>query len=100
MDQNFQNLYPTNNQLVTLQMLALGRVDVTPMSELVMPDMASQAGIDLAQIERTDIKLYDSVLYLAFSNDVAKEQVEVWQRALDKLKSNGQYQAIKNRFLH
>ncbi|WP_136810406.1 substrate-binding periplasmic protein [Desulfosediminicola flagellatus] len=97
--QGFTNLQKTNNQVQSLQMLQLGRVDVTPMSELVMPEMAKHAGIDLDSIERTAVKLYDSILFLAFSIDTPDDVVDGWQRALDTVKISGKYQDIYDRYI-
>ncbi|MBB1438672.1 transporter substrate-binding domain-containing protein [Shewanella sp. SG41-4] len=92
--QGFTNLSTDKSQLQSLKMLNYGRVDVAPMSELIMPFLAKAAGIDINSIERTPIKLYDSTLYIAFSNDTTDEVVALWQQAFDELKSSGQYQTI------
>ncbi len=95
----FTNLLATKDQKQSVQLLEYGRTDVTPISELVMPEMAKEAGIDINGIERTDLKLYDSVLYLVFSIDTPDETVAQWQEALDALKSSGEYQQIFNRYI-
>ncbi|WP_259396156.1 MULTISPECIES: hypothetical protein [unclassified Shewanella] len=41
--------------------------------------MAKAADIDINSIERTPIKLYDSILYIAFSNDTSDEVIALWQ---------------------
>lgn len=92
--QGFENLLANNNQLVSLQMLASKRIDATPMGELVMPEMAKQAGVNIAAIEKTDVKLYDTHLYLGFSLDVPDETIQQWQNALDRLKANGRYKEL------
>jgi polar amino acid transport system substrate-binding protein len=98
-DKGFTKLTTTNNQLQSLKMLYKGRVDLTPVSELVMPEIAKQAGIDINNIERTDIKLYDSTLYIVFSKDTPDETVAQWQQVLDALKISGRYQDIYNKYL-
>jgi polar amino acid transport system substrate-binding protein len=98
-DKGFTNLTTTNNQLLSLKMLYKGRVDLTPISELVMPEIAKEAGIDINNIERTDIKLYDSTLYLVFSKDTPDETVAEWQQVLDSLKISGRYQDIYRNYL-
>ena len=94
-----KNIVQTHDHMASLKQLVAGRVDVTPMSELVMPIMAEQAGIPLDKIVRTDLKLYDSDLYIAFSLDVPDATVAKWQRALDELKSSGRYEAIVNTYI-
>jgi len=95
----FNNLVTLDNQKQLLQMLNAERIDVGPMGELVMPEMAKIAGIDPNEIERTAIKLYDSEVNLAFSNDVPDHLVLKWQQALDNLKASGKYQEIYQKYL-
>ena len=98
-DKGFTGLSVTNNQMLSLQMVDKERVDLTPISELVMPELAKAAGIDLNNIQRTDVKLYDSTLYLAFSKNIPDKTVAEWQQALDSLKSSGKYQELYNNYL-
>ena len=97
--ENFTSLYNKNNQMQTIQMVNRRRIDLTPISELVMPQIAKEAGIDIKDIERTNIKLYDSTLYLAFSLDIPDKTVDQWQQALDTLKTSGKYREIYNKYL-
>ena len=97
--QGFTNLYPTSNQMQSLQMLANGRIDVTPMGEMVLMGMAQEAGINPEEFERTDVKLYPSILFLAFSNNVPDEIIAQWQQALDALKASGKYQEIYQQYI-
>ncbi len=99
-EKGFTKLNITNNQKLSLQMLDKGRVDLTPISELVMPELAKEAGIDINNIQRTDLKLYDSTLYLVFSKNTADATVAQWQQALDSLKASGKYQALCDKYLH
>ncbi|MDG3086116.1 ABC transporter substrate-binding protein [Vibrio hannami] len=96
----FTNIYPTNDHLISLQMLASDRLDGTPMSELVMPELAKKAKIDVTEIKKTELKLYDSTLYLGFSLSTSDEEVERWQAALDKMKADGRYQELYRRYVH
>ncbi|MFT5699399.1 MAG: polar amino acid transport system substrate-binding protein [Desulforhopalus sp.] len=98
--QGFTNLHPAEDQAKSLQMLLMERIDVTPMSELVIPDMAIHARVDINSIEQTAVELYDSVLFLVFSKDTPDEVVIQWQRALNKVKSSGKYQEIYDRYIH
>ena len=94
----FSNLSTDKSQIQSLKMLNHGRVDVAPMSELVMPFLAKAANIDVNTIEKTPIKLYDSTLYIAFSNDTNDETVAQWQHAFDQLKASGHYQTLYQRY--
>lgn len=95
----FTNLHPSNDHMLSLQMLMLGRIQTTPMDELVMPAMAKQAGIPVESIMRSDVRLYDSILYLGFSLDTSDETVAKWQKALDTLKSTGRYKEILRQYI-
>lgn len=97
---NFRDLHTEHDQMQTIQMVDKGRVDLTPISELVMSQIAKEAGIDLNHIERTNIKLYDSTLYLVFSLETADETVAQWQQALDSLKTSGKYEELYNKYLY
>lgn len=97
--QGFKNLSTLTSQTKTLDLLSRNRLDVTPVSEIVMPELAKEAGIDVNLIERTNIKLYDSTLFLAFSKTTPDAVIQEWQEALDLLKSSGRYQEIYNQFI-
>ena len=64
-----------------------------------MPEMAKEARIDVNNIQRIDLKLYDSTLFLAFSRETPDTVVAQWQQALDSLKASGKYQSIYNKYL-
>ena len=96
----FNNLHPTNNQMQSVQMLITDRVTLIPIGEMVMPEMAKHANIDPMLIERTEVKLYETELYLVFSKNIADDRIEQWQQALDQLKMSGKYQEIFNKYIH
>lgn len=98
-DMGFDNLYATTNQQQSLQMLVSNRIDATPMGRMVMIPTALEAGIDLQVIERTSLKLYDNLLFLAFSKDISDEEVVKWQEAFEEVKSSGRYQEIEDKYI-
>jgi len=77
--QGLINLSTDKYQLQSFKKLNYGRVGVAAMSELVMPFLAKAADIDINSIERTPIKLYESTLYIAFSNDTSDKVIALWQ---------------------
>jgi len=95
----FNNLVSVDNHQQLLQMLDAERIDVGSMGELVMPEMAKNAGINPNDFERTAIKLYDSEVNLVFSKDVSDQVVLKWQQALDDLKASGEYQKIYQKYI-
>lgn len=98
--QNFTKLYPVDQQFQSLLMLNARRVDFTPMSELVMTEMLKMTNVNADNIENTNIKLYDSELYLAFSKNVSDDVTHKWQQALDKFKQTPQFYQIIDKYLH
>lgn len=95
----FNNLVTVDNHQQLLQMLNAERIDIGPMGELVMPEMAKNSGINPNEFERTAIKLYDSEVNLVFSKDVPDQVVLKWQQALDDLKASGKYQEIYQKYI-
>ncbi len=81
------NLHRSSTRTLTLRALINKRVDVIPLSENALRSLLRTEGIARDMIENTGFKLYDSVLYIAFSSDVDDETIRRWQRALDKVKS-------------
>lgn len=98
-NKGFKNLYVVNNQLQAINMLLLGRVDYAPISELVLPEILSALGANRDELIRTEFKLYESELYIAFSKDVKDSVINKWQQSLDNVKLSGQYQQIYNKYL-
>lgn len=96
----FTNLAPTNNQKQSLQMLIKRRIDLTPISQIVMPEMAKDAAIDPSNFQVTQTKLYDSTLYIAFSNDTSDSEIHRWQQALDLLKFSGEYKKLYSSYIN
>jgi polar amino acid transport system substrate-binding protein len=68
---HFTNLDLGESQSLDLRKVALGRVDATSVSELVFASMATAARLQPTDFERTPVMLYNSVVYMAFSPDVA-----------------------------
>ncbi len=78
-----------------------GRVDLVLMGERTYYYMVKKAGLDPDDFERTDCKFAESSAWLAFSKDIPDETIVRWQKALNKLKADGTYDAImKRNFRH
>jgi len=54
--------------------------------------------LPLDTIVQTSVKIVDAPLYIACSKDVPEEEIDLWQRALDKLKAIGRYGAIRRKY--
>jgi polar amino acid transport system substrate-binding protein len=84
--EGFTNLYTVNNERNAILMLASGRVDVVPIGEMVINEMIKQADIDKTIIEKTNIKLTESVLYIGFSKNISDNEIKKWQEIFDIVK--------------
>jgi polar amino acid transport system substrate-binding protein len=82
----FANLTPVNDEGMLIKMLFTGRVDAAPVSELVMDSAIKDNNFDEKQVIKTDLKLYESTLYLAFSLSTPDEVIVKWQAAFEAVK--------------
>ncbi len=74
------------------------RVDLVLMGERTYSYMVRKAGLNPGDFERTDCRFAESSAWLAFSRDIPDETIARWQAALDKLKADGTYAAIMDRY--
>jgi polar amino acid transport system substrate-binding protein len=95
----FTNLIRVRQQAQSLEMIINERAEASAFGELVIGAYAQEAKIDISQIEKTGIKLFDSVLYIGFSKNVPDEITKKWQNALDEVKRN-QYGILFNKYIH
>jgi polar amino acid transport system substrate-binding protein len=94
----FVNLFQVRRQDQCLKMLSDGKVEAAAFGELVVSAYARDANIDLSLIERTNIKLFDSVLYMGFSKNVPDETINKWQKALEEVKRS-RYDALYKKYI-
>jgi polar amino acid transport system substrate-binding protein len=90
-EHGFGNLQVSESQEIDIKKLQLGRLDVTPMGEIVFSAVVQQAGFKPGDFEKTGVKLYDSEVYIALSPDVPKPRIDAWADALAALKDSGEY---------
>ncbi len=96
--QGFKNLYPVNDEIQALQMLALKRVDAVAVGEIVFQEAERSGEFGSHPFKKIDIKLYNSDLYMAFSKDVSDQEIQRWQRQLNEVKK-AHYQALYDRYI-
>jgi polar amino acid transport system substrate-binding protein len=94
----FTNLIHVRQQAQSLEMIISGRAEASAFGELVIGAYAKGKQIDISQIEKTKIKLFDSVLYMGFSKNVSNEVINKWQKALDEVKSS-QYEILYTKYI-
>lgn len=94
----FNNLYPVNNEMLAVEMLALNRVDAVPVGEMVVNELVRQAKLDIKLLEKTNIKLTESVLYMAFSKNISDTEIQKWQNTFDRVKRE-KYEALYQQYI-
>ncbi len=90
-NKGYKNLLPVNTHDQLIRMLYLDRIDITPISEVVIDAIITKRGFDFNLIEKTNVKLYDSHLYLVFSKNIPESIITQWQSALIQLKKSEKY---------
>ena len=98
LSRGFTNLTLTVRPIQTFKMLIAQRGNLVPMGELAALNTIREADIDPALIERTNVKLFETKLYIAFSKDISDSEVYKWQQALDQLKTSGKYEEILKKY--
>lgn len=98
LNKHFSNISANISYLACLKMLENGRIDLAPLAESSLLTRTTQANVDINNISNTKVLLLDSEGYLAFSKSVPIETVLKWQKLLDTLKENGQYDTLYERY--
>ena len=95
--QGFSNIYPANSYESCVRMLALGRVSLTPLSNL---STLTEAGTPEARaIQKTSVKVMEAEGYLVFSKGTPDAVIAEWQAALDGIKASGRYDELVKLYL-
>jgi len=95
--QGFTNIYPANSYASCVRMLALGRVSLTPLSNL---STLTEAETPIAMaIQKTPVKVMEAEGYLVFSKETPDEVIAEWQTALDGIKESGRYDELVKLYL-
>ncbi len=95
--QGFSNIYPANSYASCVRMLALGRVSLTPLSNLSSITEAETP--EARAIQKTSVKVMESEGYLVFSKETPDEVIAAWQAALDGIKESGRYDELVKLYL-
>lgn len=101
LDMGFKNLDKTaTKSLQVYQKLLLGRVDVGISDvDLGVSYNLGFLNEDMSAVKKIPIEIFRSDLYIAASLDIPKQEIERWQKALQKLKDEGTYQKILDKYL-
>ena len=96
--QGFTNLDSSKSPASNLKKLLAGRVDLWLYSNLGVPSVARQLGIDPAEVELV-LPFKDKYAYIAVSKGTPRVMVEKWQAALDDMKRDGSFGRISKQWL-
>lgn len=96
--QGFTNLRANVSYLGCLEMLKLGRVDLTPLGTNEMSSRLKKTSIHSDAIQRTPVVVLKSEGFIAFSKKTSPQTINLWQRALDELKKSGKYEILKKQY--
>ena len=95
----FENLFITTKPSQGFKMLMANRGELIPAGELTVAPTLKRLGIDFTEVKRTNVSLFSHFLYIAMSKETPDSEVAKWQKTLDKLKNNGDYQKIMNKYI-
>lgn len=84
---DFTNLYAVTNEIAAIEMLILRRVDAVLIGEMVVSEMSKSTSIDIKLLEKTNLKLLDSILYIGCSKNISDSEISKWQSVFDKVKA-------------
>ena len=96
--QGFTNLDSSKSPASNLKKLLAGRVDLWLYSNLGVPSVARQLGIDPAEVELV-LPFKENYSYIAVSKGTPRVMVEKWQAALDDMKRDGSFGRISKQWL-
>jgi polar amino acid transport system substrate-binding protein len=95
--QGFQNLVVANRNSSNIQHLLRGEIDLWVSSDFNMPYLMRQAGFDPNAVEM--VYAFRKVAnYIAFSLKTPPAVVRTWQQSLDRLKVDGTFQRIAQKY--
>ncbi len=93
----FRNLVNSNNNINNVKHLMKGNIDLWVSSDFNVPYIARQAGVDPDDIVRV-YPFHQVENYIAFSRRTSDEVVAAWQRALDDMKKDGDYDRLRRKW--
>jgi len=96
--QGFANLYGVDTPEQMMRLLRMGRTDLVVADTISFSSLAHEAGMDRSDL-RYQMPLMKQGAYIAFSLQTDAHLISRWQRALDKMKRDGQLNRLKERWL-
>ena len=96
-DNGFTNINSVSDDKLNVKKLYNNRIDMWITGEYQGLIKVKKSNLNLKLKKILDVK--KTMLYIAFSKDVSDKTINKWQKELDLLKSNGEYQTILNKYL-
>lgn len=96
--QGFTQLKRHNSYSGCFRMLAAGRVKLVASADAGLQQKLAEARVDPAEIQATAVVLGHDRGFIALSKNTPPGEVARWQAALDKLRRNGQYRTLYQRY--
>jgi polar amino acid transport system substrate-binding protein len=94
----FTNLDSSKSPASNLKKLLAGRVDLWLYSNLGVPSIARQIGVDPDEVELV-LPFTDVYAYIAISKGTPRAVADKWQAALDDMKREGSFERINKQWL-
>ncbi|WP_047042752.1 substrate-binding periplasmic protein [Vibrio mexicanus] len=94
----FKNLLLTEKPSRNIQMLMRNRIDAIAAGEFALPNLLESEGFTVDQVRKTEVKLFEVDLYVAFSKGTDKKILEDWQIAFERFQQTKEYREIIERY--
>jgi polar amino acid transport system substrate-binding protein len=95
----FTNLDVTPNSSGIYMKVLLDRCDLgIGETTLGVKYWLKQQNISTDALEQTPVKVVESQFYIACSKDIPDNEIALWQKALDKMKSSGEYKRLYQKY--
>jgi polar amino acid transport system substrate-binding protein len=95
---NFYNIYSVPDDLLNVKKLIKGRIDLWAAGETQGLYKAKQLNINPKKIKKV-FKIKETQLYIAFSRTTPTSIIKQWQHELNKMKKDGRYKKIVDKYL-
>jgi polar amino acid transport system substrate-binding protein len=80
---------------VMVQKLLSGKIDAFAAA----PFTVYSLDIDTSKVVRSGLKLYETKVCVAFNKAISDEEVKKWQNELQKIRDNGEYKSIYDKYI-
>jgi len=98
-EQRFSNLLSMVDPLHTLKLLKEGKADLAVFTDVTLPDLCREAGVDMDSLTPV-YELLSSDYYIAISKKTDVKVKDAWQDAFEKIKENGSLDELKTKWFN